>query len=255
MENSAVEYVSSIVSEFRKKKEHGELEIRIGKYMNGKFIPGVERHEFDQLITDMQSAPTLEGEETWSEVLDYHYNTRDVVTRTRVTFDSENMTVNTEHITKVTENECVLDHTGEDENAFRVSFASETPVKNPPNMCIPTYVRIKQRRRFKDIREGSLIWCYELSKTWSANSRSSVEHAQHMMAPVYEVECELVDEKGTYMSSNSDEQIARSVLMKSQLLLGEEQDDVMFTPVERRSDLKRKRTSNSKATGRNTDLS
>ena len=78
MESSSVRQVSEVVSDFRKKKKNGELEIRIGKYINGKFIPGVERHEFDQLITDMQSAPTLEGEETWSEVLDYHYNTRDV---------------------------------------------------------------------------------------------------------------------------------------------------------------------------------
>ncbi|OUU55346.1 MAG: hypothetical protein CBC12_00580 [Candidatus Puniceispirillum sp. TMED52] len=239
--------VSEVVSDFRKKKKNGELEIRIGKYINGKFIPGVERHEFDQLITDMQSAPTLEGEETWSEVLDYHYNTRDVKTRTRVTFDSENMNVKTEHITKVTENECVLEHSSEDENAFRVSFASETPVNDPPNVCIPSYVRIKQRRRFKDVREGNLVWCYELSKTWSANSRSAVEHAQHMVAPVYEVECELVDENGSYMSANTDVKIARSILMKSQLLLGEEQDDVTFNPVQReRPDSKRRRSSNSK---------
>jgi hypothetical protein len=250
MENSSVGCVSSIVSEFRKKKKHGELEIRIGKYTNGKFVPGVERREFDQLVVDMQSAPTLEGEETWSEVLDYHYNTRNVKTRTRVTFDSENMKVKTEHITKVTETECVLGHTtGEGESAFRVSFASETPVNDPPNVCIPTYVRIKQRRCFKDIREGNLVWCYELSKTWSANSRSAVEHAQHMVAPVYEVECELVDENGTYMSDKTDENIARSMLMKSHLLLGEEQDEVVFNPVEReRPDLKRRRPSNSKPT-------
>ena len=60
----------------------------------------------------------------------------------------------------------------------------------------------------------------ELSKTWSANSRSAVEHAQHMVAPVYEVECELVDENGSYMAANTDVKIARSILMKSQLLLG-----------------------------------
>ena len=99
-------------------------------------------------------------------------------------------------------------------------------------MCIPSYVRIKQRRRFKDVRQGRVTWL-RVSKTWSASSRSAVEHAQHMVPPVYEVECELVDEGGEYMQDRSDETISKSILMKSQLLLGEDSEDVMFTAVKR----------------------
>ena len=58
----------------------------------------------------------------------------------------------------------------------RVACALETPVTSPPDVCVPTHVRIKQRRVFRDVRDGAVVWSYELSKTWSASSRSVVEH-------------------------------------------------------------------------------
>ena len=100
-------------------------------------------------------------------------------------------------------------------------------------MCVPSFVRIKQRKTFRDVRDNKTVWIYELSKTWSACSRSAVEHAQHMFPPVYEVECELVDEDGSYSSIHKDSHIAMSVLLKAQLLMGEEGDDVVFNAVSR----------------------
>lgn len=243
--SNSLSVLSDIVSKYRSQTKHGELEVRIGRFKNGKFMPGIERSEFDQLVSDFQSSSSLQGDETWTEVLDYYYTCRNVKTRTRVLFDSESMDVRAEHINKVTQSECVMNHVNDGEDiAFKLSFSIETPITDPPNVCIPTYVRIKQRRRFKDIREGKLIWCYELSKTWSANSRSAVEHAQHMSPPIYEVECELVDEERTYMKERCDEKVAMSFLMKSQLLLGEGSEDFMFVPVNREeSGYKRKRSS------------
>lgn len=219
--------VRGIVREFRAHHENGELEVRMGNYLDGKFVPGIERHEFEQLLLDMQNAPTLQGDENWTEHVDYHYTTRgNIRTRTRVTFDSSTMTMHPEHVCKTTKQECLLHHIGGGETmAYRVSLATEVPVIDPPSVCVPTFVRIQQRRRFRDLRDGNLVWSYELSKTWSASSRSAVEHTQHVSPPVYEVECELVDENKSYLHDNDDERVAKSILMKSQVLLGEDGDD------------------------------
>ena len=72
------------------------------------------------------------------------------------------------------------------------------------------------------MRGGRVVWSYELSRTWSAPSRTAVEHLQHEQEPVYEVECELVDEGGAYLAAHTDEAVARSLLLKAHLLLGEE---------------------------------
>ena len=248
MKSVSVQKISSLVSLYRSNKQHGELEIRIGKYMDGKFVPGVERRDFEQLMIDMQASPSLVGDENWSEVVDYYYNDNNTNIRTRVSFDSQTMTANTEHIVKVLKSDHVMTHNGGEEVSFRVAVSEETPLEDPPAVCIPTFVRIKQRRVFKDIRNGNVVWCYEFSKTWSATSRSSVEHAQHMMPPVYEVECELLDPDGTYMDEKTDDTISTSLIMKSHLLLGESCEEEVFTPVERSTMLKRKRPSNSKTT-------
>lgn len=226
-----IRLIEECVSQYRHNRAEGELEIRVGRYVNGRFVPGVERTDFEQLSVDLQNAPTLEDGDAWTEVMDYHYTTRDAKTRTRVTFDSQLMKVDTCHVNKVGVQENVFQHVGDENTAFRVAFSTETPVLDPPSVCIPTYVRIKQRRTFRDVRGGKVVWLYELSKTWSASSRSGVEHAQHMVPPVYEVECELVDEGGDYMKTHCDENIARSIFLKSQLLLGEDGEDVMFLPI------------------------
>lgn len=226
-----IRLIEECVCKYRHNHKNGELEIRVGKYANGRFVPGVEHSEFCQLLTDLQNAPTLEDGNAWTEILDYHYTTRETQIRTRVNFDSQVMKLQTCHVNKTGVQDSVFCHIGGENTAFRVAFSTETPVLDPPNACIPTYVRIKQRRTFKDIRNGKVVWVYELSKTWSASSRSGVEHAQNMVPPVFEVECELVDEGDDYLNSHTDEDIARSIFLKSHRLLGEDGEDVMFHSV------------------------
>ena len=162
----------------------------------------------------------------WTELVDYYYlNQRDDPSRTRVAYDTENMTLKTTHVTKQTRENYIFCRTDEgDDDACRLSCATEEPLVNPPGTCIPTLVRIKQLKVFQDIRQNSVIWSYELSKTWSSNNRSSVEHLQHMMEPRYEVEVELIDEHGTYMQGLTDQEVADSLLMKATMLLGETPD-------------------------------
>lgn len=202
-----------------------EMEIRMGQVnANGVFVPGVTREVFEQLERDLQESPELEGERKWIEMVDYHFTTSDNTNvRTRVEFDANRMEMKRSHVVKQTQSHVVVKRTEDDSGErCRIVYATEIPYTTCPGACIPTYVRVKQRRAFRDVRGGSVVWSYELARTWSAGSRSAVEHLQHMSEPVYEVECELVDVSGGYLETRSDETVAESMVLKAQLLLGED---------------------------------
>lgn len=219
-------------------RQHGslaEIEMRLGSYADARFAAGVPKSIFDQLEQDLQDAD-LDADEGWTELVDYHYPTaRGERVRTRVTFDTQHMELSTEHIIKQVMGSAVLCADGsEEEEACRVAWATETPLEEPPRACVPTHVRIKQRRCFRDVRGGRVVWSYELSKTWSASGRSAVEHLQRVSSPVYEVECELVDEGGAYLAARTDGEVAASLLLKARLLMGDV--DVVLGAHDLRSD-------------------
>lgn len=210
-----------------------ELEIRLGLVGEG-FSPGVSKEAFEQLEADLlESEQLVPAERPWAEHVDYHYlDARGRRIRTRVHFDADAMAVSTVHVQKeVLERVLVRRPDGTEESA-RISVARETPVHDPPGSCVPTHVRVTQRRSFHDVRGGEVIWAYELSKTWSANSRSAVEYRQHECEPVYEVECELVDAKGTYLSSLTPQQVADSITLKAKLLLGADPEGAVVVAAE-----------------------
>lgn len=249
--------VKSCVEKYRESTQFQELELRLGHYENGKFTAGVERAVFEQLLEDMQNSP-LQCNGKWSEELDYFYTHRNINTRTRVGYDSAGIKINVEHIQKENIQNVILSHAVNSSIACKVSLSLEKPVTNIPGICIPSHVRIKQKKTFKDIRDGKVIWIYELSKTWSAGSRSVVEQMQHMSPPTYEVECELVDEDGTYSSNNDDDYMAKSILLKTQTLMGDDgMDDQSIAVVSISGQMsasnKRKRSSNSSKKTTSTD--
>jgi hypothetical protein len=216
--------LAECVARFRASKAEAELEIRMGTYDGGRFEAGVPRDVFEQLEEDLRTA-LADADDGFTEVVDYHYATKQGPVRTRVTFDAQHMQLSTEHIVKRARDKVVLRGGGCEESgdAVRVAWSTETPLAQlPTGACVPTHVRIKQRRVFRDVRDGHVVWSYELSKTWSAGSRSAVEHLQHLQPPVYEVECELVDAGGHYLATHTDEQVAASLALKAQLLLAEE---------------------------------
>lgn len=212
--------VAGLAARRRAAPAHGELELRLGRREGGAFAPGVSREAFVQLERDMEEDPGLAAEERWVELVDYHYALRrGERARTRVEFDAQRMALATSHVAKRGGAHVLL---GDDDGgaACRVAFAAEEPVE-PPSACLPTHVRIKQRRCFRDVRDGRVVWSYELSKTWSASSRGVVEHLQRTTEPAYEVECELVDEGGAYLGARTDAEVAASLCLKARLLLGD----------------------------------
>lgn len=218
--------VEKVVSAFRdqlQRVEGVELEMRLGHGdATGKFSPGVTKDIFKDLLSDLSDNPSLQSDRNWSELVDYYYvTTNGEMMRTRVEYDTSNMVVSTAHCMKENLTKALIRHPEEsDGEVCRLSLSVEHPVMNPPEACVPTHVRVQQRRRFVDVRDDNVIWSYELSKTWSAPSRTSVEQKQHMCEPIYEVECELVDSKRRYMTESSDEYVGQSLLMKASLLLG-----------------------------------
>lgn len=207
---------------YRSAPDTSELEVRLG-HDAVSFTPGVCKDTFEQLERDLTESH-LDGDGGWTELIDYHYNTSDGDhIRTRVTFDKERIEVRREHTRKTTECSAVLgraEHDGGE--SCRVALSREIPVVDVPDSCLPYHVRIKQRRCFRDRRDGAVTWVYELSKTWSASGRSAVEHLQHVSEPVYEVECELVDESGAYVAARTDAEVLASLMMKAKMLLGDE---------------------------------
>jgi hypothetical protein len=217
------EVVESFVRKSRDDPLLSEIEIRLGTYRDGRFHPGVTRIMFEQLERDMIDSGTLQAERGWTEVVDYFYTVkRGRQVRTRVLFDSDQMELSREHLTKEARTDVVFRGGPSPTDACRIAFARETPVTDPPVLCMPTFVRIKQRRRFLDLRDGKVVWSYEFSKTWSGASRSAVEHMQHNSEPTYEIECELVDSEMNYRGPRSDRDVAASLCLKAQLLLGSE---------------------------------
>ena len=225
-----VDAVAEQLRVYRQLREaHGrevELEIRVGSLDEGdRFLPGVSKQVFLQLEEDMANDPQLTTRgEHWSEMVDYHYTGRSgEAVRTRVSADADRMLMEKEHVSKRLVSRWLVRRTdGCTDDVARVALSHEAPVTDPPKSCVPTHVRIKQRRVFVDRRAGEMgvVWSYELSKTWSASTRAAAEHKQHVCEPMYEVECELVDETGRYAAGMSDADLRASLCMKVRCLLG-----------------------------------
>lgn len=216
----------------------GELEVRLGSVQNGRFVPGVSRSVFHRLDSDMQKLSFLASNGKWEESSDFHYVTSSGTRaedrraiRTRVFYSPDALRVHTEHVEKVTRGKIFLSpetdeagrdgvERGEGETTARVAVSWEKPIADPPLQVIPTHVRIRQRKTFEDVRDGCVAWRYELSKTWSGSNRAFVEHAQRATEPLYEVECELVDQNRSFSSSRSLGRVCRSIRMKTKALVG-----------------------------------
>ena len=208
----------------RRGEETVELEMRLGTRCEA-FQSGVPRWVFEQLERDLSEAPGLTADSGYTEIVDYFYTLpKGRQIRTRVHYDSACMELSTEHVDKHLIQSFVASASGEPGDACRVEVSREVPVSSPPQCTLVNYVRVKQRRSFVDRRDDGDVWRYELSRTWSGTTRDAVEYNQHNSEPSYEVECELVDTKGTYMRNLSNAQVAESMHMKMLMLLG--YDDV-----------------------------
>lgn len=212
----------SMVADLRRARadgQHPELEMRLGTTNGeGRFCPGVTKTSFDELEADLLECSALTADAGWSEVVDHYFTSTDGCEhRTRVVADTDDMRLDSGTVSKQVLRRMLC--TGESDDVCRIALALETPT-TPPQLVITTHVRIKQRRCFRDVRDGNVVWSYELSRVWSAAGYLAAEYQQHYAPPLYEVECELVDETGAYLRGLSDEEVAESIALKMQMLTG-----------------------------------
>ena len=199
-----------------------ELELRLGRVSSGRsgFVPGVDRRHFENLERDLVESH-LDADRTWEEHVDVcHTDPDGRRLRTRVVYDADRFAVDTTHTLKERRVDTLFRGDDDATAAVRVAVSEERPADRVPDVCVPSYVRIQQRRSFRDVRDGAVVWSYELSRTWGAPTQAEAEELHHTAPPTYEVECELVDERGAYLASHTDAQVARSLLVKAALLLG-----------------------------------
>lgn len=209
---------------YRENPARTEIELRLGTYLPSGFQAGVTKDIFEQLERDLMECATLQTSKKWTEIVDYHYiGEHGEPVRTRVEYDTEGMGLRRTHVSKQTQDVFVYGKGDDTIEACKITRSLELPVTDVRSTCIPTHVRVKQRKTFRDVRDGNVVWVYELSRTWSANSRSAVEHLQNVAEPTYEIEVELVDERGTYRDASSDAHIAQSLLMKACKLMGDDE--------------------------------
>lgn len=206
------------------KADAPELEVRLGTLTaDDRFCAGVGKLFFAHLEQDLAECTALVADEGWVEIVDHHFATPDgQEMRTRVLPDTEGMGLRRSTICKLPVHRLLCTcAAGLCDEVCRVSLAHEHEVAAPPAVVIETHVRIKQRRCFRDVRDGKVVWSYELSRTWSGSGYQAAEYQQHNAEPTYEVELELVDEDRCYTASRTVEQIAAGVAHKAKLLLGQ----------------------------------
>lgn len=196
-----------------------ELEARFGSIVNGRFQPGVDRNTMDTIIEAMQKSAFVKGEDEWKEETDFYYNNNGKSLRTRVSYDSNAMSITTETTEKKLMSAAVdCMHKINDDIGnmhVRISLKTENVINDVSSAVNPTLVRIKQRRRF--VTENN-IWGFDFSMTWSGQTKSDAEYAQMHHDAVFEIECELLENE-QYLMNRTDEHVAASLLLKMKDLL------------------------------------
>ncbi len=214
---------AKIVAQLRETPE-AELEARFGVVDNetGRFKSGVPRAEIDRIIDMMQASPHLSGDEDWKEEQDFFFTLNGSQYRSRVTYNSDTMEVNSHTIEKknmATQTIRVLrsDNSQHDVD-MRVSLKLETPVLRLQPCVTTDLVRIKQRRRFVTTCGR---WAFDFSIIWSGKDKTTAEKVQSTCDPLFEVECELID-SNKLLATQDDERIACSLLLKMHDLLSQD---------------------------------
>lgn len=212
-----------------------ELELRLGRKEGGSFVASTSEAmqvRIDRLLSNSKSFDSSQ----WQESHDYFFDgPGGKPVRSSVTFDADALTVRTAVVHKT-----VVMRTNFEmgDLAIRAALNREVAVLEECEPAVRTnHVRIKQRKSHLlraeenananvnakrsageeeggDGEGGGAYMRYDLSRTWSARTRSEAESRQRGgEAPAFEVEIELLRNEA-YLRRASSRHVARSMLMK-----------------------------------------
>ena len=208
---SVIPHVREIVKQSRNNScKDSELEIRFGRFVNGEYVSGVSRDFMDGVLTMIQTNTDFVATD-WCEFHDFTYKlTNGKDARTRVSFDTDDLVVQTVTAQKHKISQAIFKDVATD-HALRMSYSREIPVANDniPTLVNTDLVRIQQRRSF--IYEK--CWSFDFSLTWQGKTKTEAEQRQQSVDPVFEVEIELID--NAYVQKHDDSWIAVSFLLKA----------------------------------------
>ena len=149
---------------------------------------------------------------------DFFYEHKGKYTRSRVFFDTDELTTmpTTLHKTRLKHVDCQC--------GLRVCLSEETECEDVPETANVSLVRLQRRRTFLwgDTDPNRCPWEYSCSMVWEGGTKQEAEQAQRGEKPTFQVEVELVKPE-RYIVSRSDETVARSLIMKGLDLLSPRQ--------------------------------
>lgn len=216
--SECISMVRKLIALSRKVKGF-ELELRFGKLHNGKFIPGITRSVMDDFINMMQTNRSIRHTE-WDEFCDFFfpmvYENKNIVARTRVSYDTNYLCTEKTHCIKNKLHHIVFS-VGVSNVAFKLELSQEVLIDQwnmPQIISSTTLVRMQQRRCFlHGGKEGDENWKYDFSMTWSGETKTAAEVLQKTEEPVFEFEIELNGKD--YYGKHDDEYLSNSLLMKA----------------------------------------
>lgn len=237
--SEAVQTVKDIVMEWRAPTSTNmfELEARLGKLGSDRFQPGVSVHFMEKVVNMMNTYQQWSEVTPWTETHDYYYaNGADASlppVRTTAQFeidsDTQKRRVKTSHMRKFNirkydylfMSQSVKLPTDHYQYDLRISLNREesVPASELPRIVNPTFMRIKSRKTYfytsEDSPASKPIWRFDLTKSWSAPTKTQAEIKQRTEDPVFEIELECINPMALMTSPKHDAfYVACSMLLK-----------------------------------------
>ena len=235
---ACVAQAADVVRAWRGAPAH-ELEVRLGTAQARRFEPGVPSALMHEVVSLLDTNTTEVSSTPWRQVHDYYYACNGRQIRTRVHFNSDDLSVVTKHVEKrkVMQRTFRASHAvdGAYRPDLRVALSEERVVDaaDVPNCVQPSHVRLRQRKSYlvgRCVNDRHVPdWRFDFTMSWDADTRDAAELLQKTQSPVFEVECELINPQ--YTVARSDEHIATSLLLKVKDLIAD--TSIAWTPEEK----------------------
>jgi len=201
---------------------HLELEARLGHWNveDRRFCPGVDRFFIERALNMLNSFDAWSRVTPWAEMQDFYYTDKSGQNmRTTVFYDDQSKQIRQHHIIKKVMNRETVIVKGSENPDIRISLAVEQEVDESlvPEVVQPNYVRIKQRKSFfyTPLGFSEPIWVFDMTLSWSGNTKSDAERKQYSTSPVYEIECECLSPIAYRLHKQEKRGfVARSLLLK-----------------------------------------
>lgn len=211
--------------EHARKIKNSEIELRFGKIVDGKFVPGIDRLTTDRYINLLQTNKKIYNTD-WDEIVDYFYTIKQkrnkALARTRVSYNTSDLVTEKVHCIKNKLYDIILSVSDKNDIAVKLSLSHEEPIdlSELPQITNTEYVRIQQRRSFlHGGNPNDQNWRFDFSMTWSGKTKTEAEQAQKQQDPIFEFEIEIIGKE--YFEKHDDEYLSHSLLLKGLDFLGD----------------------------------